>query len=259
MAGVAATSVPGPSLYKHRSARDTFYMKRPVTERDNFIWLLIALIALLFADALFAQIGTLEGQRYVNLILSVTIVAAVWAVDYGQGKRLLNWKLGMSFIILGLMIGDSYLMDNRLALFQLCSSFLFLSFTLHLCWRQVIFSGVVDGNKIVGAICIYILIGLIWAFAYLIVEQVFPGSFNGLDDGPWQLNLDAFIYYSMVTLTTLGYGDVTPQLPLARFLAFMEAVTGVFYTTILVASLIGMRLAHYSEKLARQIHKDKEK
>jgi hypothetical protein len=248
----------GRSLYKRRYAGDTSRMKHPVTERDNFIWLLIALVTLLFTDALFAQLGTLEGQRYVNLMLMVTIVAAVWAVDYGQGKRLLNWKLGMSFIIIGLMVGDSLLLDNRLALFQLCSSFLFLSFTLHLCWRQVIFSGVVDGNKIVGAICIYILIGLIWAFAYLIVEQVFPGSFSGLDNGPWQLNLDTFIYYSMVTLTTLGYGDITPQLPLARFLAFMEAITGVFYTTILVASLIGMRLAHYSEKLARQIYKDRD-
>lgn len=233
-------------------------MKHPVTERDNFIWLLIALVTLLFTDAMFAQLGTLEGQGYVNLMLMVTIVAAVWAVDYGQRSRLLNWKLGMSFIIIGLMVGDSVLLDNRLALFQLCSSFLFLSFTLHLCWRQVIFSGVVDGNKIVGAVCIYILLGLIWAFAYLIVEQLFPGSFSGLEEGPWQLNLDTFIYYSMVTLTTLGYGDITPQLPLARFMALMQAITGIFYTTILVASLIGMRLAQHSEKLARRINRDEQ-
>ena len=229
-------------------------MKAPVTQRDNFIWLLLALIALLFTDAVFAQLEWLEGQRAINISLMITIVVAVWAVDYGDGRRLLGWKTGMSFIIIGLMVGDSVLEDNRLAVFQLFSSFLFLTFTLHLCWRQVIFSGIVDGNKIVGAICIYILIGLIWAFGYLIVEHFFPGSFKGLEDGPWQFNLEALIYYSMVTMTTLGYGDITPVQPLARFLAFMEAITGVFYTTILVASLIGMRLVQHTERLTQKMN-----
>jgi len=231
-------------------------MKAPLTERNNFTWLLLALITLLFTDALFAQLEFLEGQRAVNISLMLTIVVAVWTVDYGDANRLLPWKAFMSLTIVGLMVGDSILEDNRLAVFQLFSSFLFLTFTLHLCWRQVIFSGNVDGNKIVGAICIYILIGLIWAFGYLIVEHFFPGSFIGLEDEAWQFNLEALIYYSMVTMTTLGYGDITPHMPLARFLAFMEAITGVFYTTILVASLIGMRLAQHSEKLARQIHED---
>lgn len=229
-------------------------MEAPVNDRNNFFWLLLALIALLFTDALFAQLEYLSGQRVVNISLMFTIVFAVWSVDYGDGNRLMGWKIAMSLIMVGLMVGDSILEDNRLALFQLVSSFLFLTFTLHLCWRQVIFSGIVDGNKIVGAICIYILIGLIWAFGYLIVEQLFPGSFKGLGETvPWQFNLEPLIYYSMVTMTTLGYGDITPQLPLARFLAFMEAITGVFYTTILVASLIGMRLAQHNEELIGQV------
>ena len=109
------------------------------------------------------------------------------------------------------------------------------------------FRGMVDGNKIIGAICIYMLIGIIWAFGYLVVEFLFPGSFSNLEEELWQENLEELLYYSMVTLTTLGYGDITPQQPLARFLAYMEAVVGIFYTTILVASLIGMRLAHYGE------------
>ena len=213
--------------------------------RDNFFWLLIALVFLLFSDALFAQFEFHEGQRLVNLILMVTIVIAVWSVDTVQG-RWVNWKLGMSIIIVSLMIGDSVIESNDLAIYQLVSSFLFLTFTLHLCWKQVMFRGMVDGNKIIGAICIYILIGLIWAFGYLIVEHIFPGSFKGLDSRLWQHNLEELIYYSLVTMTTLGYGDITPIQPLARFLAYMEAITGVFYTTVLVASLIGMRLAAYS-------------
>ena len=213
--------------------------------RDNFFWLLIALVFLLFGDALFAQFEFHQGQRMVNIMLMVTILIAVWSVDTVQG-RWINWKLGMSIIIVSLMIGDSVIESNALAIFQLVSSFLFLTFTLHLCWKQVMFRGMVDGNKIIGAICIYILIGLIWALGYLIVEHIFPGSFRGLDASLWQLNFEELLYYSLVTMTTLGYGDITPIQPLARFLAYMEAITGVFYTTVLVASLIGMRLAAFN-------------
>jgi voltage-gated potassium channel len=92
-------------------------------------------------------------------------------------------------------------------------------------------------------VCIYILIGLLFGFAFLIVEYFFPGSMNGLESGPWQRNLDDLIYYSMITLTTVGYGDISPATPLTRFLAYMESGIGIFYTTILVASLIGMRLS----------------
>jgi voltage-gated potassium channel Kch len=66
---------------------------------------------------------------------------------------------------------------------------------------------------------------------------------NGLESGPWQRNLDNLIYFSMVTLTTVGFGDITPAAPLTRFLAYMESGVGIFYTTVLVASLIGMRLS----------------
>ncbi|NCF18073.1 MAG: hypothetical protein GWP63_07495 [Haliea sp.] len=226
-------------------------MKRVITHRSNFVWLLIALLFLLFSDAMFAQLDSHQGQRLINITLMLTIVAAVWSVETSQG-RWLNWKLGMTFIIAALMIGDSIIESNFLAIYQLTSSFIFLMFSLLLCWRQVMFSGTIDTNKVIGAICIYILIGLIWSFGYLIVEHLFPGSFKGLEDSLWQHNLEELIYYSLVTLTTLGYGDITPQQPLAQFLAYMEAITGIFYTTVLVASLIGMRLAHYSEGISQK-------
>jgi hypothetical protein len=219
-------------------------MPKLIQQRDNFSWLLGALIFLLFSNALSTQLGFQEGQRFVNITLMVTVVIAVWSVN--DGGLWLNWKLGMSFIIVSLMIGDSVMEKNTLAIYQLASVFLFLSFTLYLCWKQVMFSGRVDRNKIIGSICIYILLAVIWAFAYLMVEMFVPGSFNGLKSGLWQENLEALVYYSFVTLTTLGYGDIAPIQPLARFMAYLEAITGIFYTTVLVASLIGMRLAHHS-------------
>jgi voltage-gated potassium channel Kch len=126
----------------------------------------------------------------------------------------------------------------------------FYSWATWLAARQVLFSGPIDTNKIVGAICIYLLMGLIWALLYLLIAQATPGAFNGLEQSPWYDNFAAVTYYSYVTLTTLGYGDISPVAPLARFLVYMEAIVGVFYMAILVASLIGIRTSemHSTDK-----------
>lgn len=107
---------------------------------------------------------------------------------------------------------------------------------------QDVFSGyaTVSVNHITGAICIYMLFGVIWAILYQIVESLSPGSFKGLDayEGGQPL-----IYYSFVTLTTLGYGDISPLKPAARALAYLQAVFGQVYLAVLVAGLVGMRIS----------------
>ena len=220
-------------------------MKTPhVTERDNFSWLLGALVFLLFSDAIFSQLQVDWGDALVNVALLITIFVAVWTVEENRGKWL-QGKIVISLLFSGLMLSDLFIDSNILEVYILTAMFLLLSTTLVLSWRQVMFVGKVDTNKVVGAICIYILLGLIWAFGYLVIEGLSPGSLNGLEHEVWQQNMEDVIYYSMVTLTTLGYGDITPAQPLTRFLAYMEAVAGIFYTTVLVASLIGMQLASH--------------
>jgi voltage-gated potassium channel Kch len=84
---------------------------------------------------------------------------------------------------------------------------------------------------------------MIWAMMYLLIAQALPGSFNGVPQAPWLENFPTATYFSFVTITTLGYGDILPVSPLARFLVTMEAIVGVFYMAIVVASLIGVRLS----------------
>jgi hypothetical protein len=200
-----------------------------ITERDNFFWLLIALVFLLFSDALISQFESAYGRLLVNISLLITLFVAVWALDRNRHGPVLRYvKIGITVIVAGFMVGD-FLVDSPLmALGQQVACLIFLCLSLYLVWKQVLFTGYVDTNKIIGSVCIYILLG----------------------QDSWRGNLEEFIYYSMVTLTTLGYGDIAPQQPLARFLAYSEAVAGVFYTTILVASLVGVRLAHGPEKPA---------
>ena len=205
-----------------------FRYKLKVNDRNNFKILLFALIFFLFGDSIADQFQLDYTQRFVNLVLMVTLLINVWAVDNPR-TNMISWKWGATMVISLTMITDSLIDSNFLSVFQLLMAFLFLSLTTWQAWTQVMFTGVVDANKIIGAICIYLLLGLVWAFAYLIVEAFLPGSMKGLSGDLWQ--------------ETLGYGDITPAEPITRFLATMEAVVGIFYTTVLVASLIGIRLA----------------
>jgi voltage-gated potassium channel Kch len=97
-------------------------------------------------------------------------------------------------------------------------------------------SGPITTHRIMGGVAAYLLLGVIWAEAYALVEMLHPGSFQGpvhVADGP-----RAWLYFSFVTLTTVGYGDVLPVHPLARSLAIFEAVTGSLFLTILLARLV---------------------
>lgn len=116
---------------------------------------------------------------------------------------------------------------------------------------DVLKSEAVTWDKISGAVCAYLILGLIWAMAFSLLDRWMPGSFSGVVDsaetvaatnGEPQIKL--FTYYSFVTLTTLGYGDFTPVSPAARTLSWLEAVTGQIYLTVLVARLVGLHIAH---------------
>jgi len=105
----------------------------------------------------------------------------------------------------------------------------------------------VTGDKLAGAVCVYLLIALIWGYAFMITEFVSPESFS-FTLGHERLKLWVsreffpFFYFSLVTMTTVGYGDMAPLTTEAQTLATLEALIGQIYLTILVARLVGMFL-----------------
>jgi hypothetical protein len=111
--------------------------------------------------------------------------------------------------------------------------------------QRVLDGDYVDMNRIAGAISIYMLIGLIWSCLYFFVSLIEPQAFNGLPDLSTDdvRNVNAafmdLLYYSYVSLSTLGYGDITPVSRAAQSLAYLEAICGVMYVAVLVAALVG--------------------
>ena len=109
--------------------------------------------------------------------------------------------------------------------------------------RHEIFSGTpVDGNKLIGALCVYLLLGLIWAVLYSLILHLDPLAFQGLGFEVVRAVDADLVYFSFVCLTTLGFGDILPVTPLARFFVYLEAIVGQFYIAVIVAILVGSRL-----------------
>jgi voltage-gated potassium channel len=116
---------------------------------------------------------------------------------------------------------------------------------------DVLRRGRISANKIYGAICVYLLIGAAWGFAYVILELINPGSFSGLvDTGNFDYAGRAMQmrYFSFATLTTLGFGDILPRSPVARTLSMLEAVMGQIYLTVLIARLVGLHIVQASSR-----------
>jgi hypothetical protein len=215
-----------------------------ITERDNFFWLLIALLVLFFLNALFEQLQSDALGKLTGVFLTVIVVVAVWTVEHRF--RFPYPRVGVTALLVAIVALELLFDHYGLAILQLVMLLVFFTLTIVIACRQVLFSGNVDLNQIVGAICIYIFLAVAWALAYLLVEHLFPGSIPGLEGGDWRESMQKSVYYSFVTMTTLGFGDISPLQPLARYLTYLQAVTGQFYIAILVASLIGVRLADRS-------------
>jgi len=209
----------------------------PKYGRTNFSYLLIALLVLLVTIPLADDLGLAAAPLVKGLVFSCLLVIGVWSLK-GQGRF---FTIGMAFVVAGVIL--NVLAIRMHSPFFLYSSVLsmigFLLVAITLTMKQVVVGTDISTNRIVGAICVYLLLGVIWAMAYTMVDFALPGSFAGfssMDDFGWD---SEWLYFSFVTMTTLGYGDILPVSATARGLAYIQAVVGQFYIAVLVAGLVG--------------------
>jgi voltage-gated potassium channel len=210
---------------------------KAVSEKNNFLYLTVGLVVLLFVGAISDQFSDLIGHQMIQAFSVINILVGIYG--FKTPNMWLHSPLGIFVSVVVVVIIGIGLELLQLYYLHLLILFCFYMWAIWLAGKQVLFTGAVDANKIVGAICLYLLMGLIWALMYMFIAQAIPGAFNGVEQLIWYDNFADVAYYSYVTLTTLGYGDISPVAPIARFLVYMEAVVGVFYMAILVASLIG--------------------
>ncbi|TNG02628.1 MAG: hypothetical protein EP297_00945 [Gammaproteobacteria bacterium] len=209
-------------------------------KRHNFEFLLASLLLLLIASPIVYDLGGTHSAMITDLGFSVVIILAVWSL---HGSRF--WfTVGIVMAVAGLLFDILHVVQgwSGFVLLAILCNLTFLTLTIVIAFRQLVRAHDIDMNTIMGAVCIYLLIGVIWSLLFAITEIAIPGSFEGIGDladvaaGKGQ----ALLYYSFVTLTTLGYGDILPVSATARGLAYTEAILGQFYIAVLVAGLVSI-------------------
>ena len=213
-------------------------MKR-VTEENNFIYFTLALIVLLIASAGLRSIPENDGHQVLQGIMLLTEVVAYFSLNLSkQWRRFILTMIVLMLVVNALREFSSW---SITPLASLTATLIFYCGMAYAAARQVLFSGRIDANTIIGAVAIYLLLGLIWSVLYLMTLEFWHGAFNGIEYRHWAENFSAAIYFSYVTMTTLGYGDISPAVPVSRVLVFLQAILGTFYMAVVVASMIGAR------------------
>ncbi|MEE9159511.1 MAG: potassium channel family protein [Gammaproteobacteria bacterium] len=215
----------------------------------KFIYLLAALLLFLLIHPLFEHL--VFARILLQILDSAVLVTAIYAVS--QNRKLLIFGI---LLLLPAMIGSWSLYVIEIPALELMArsfSALFFAFAATVMMLNVFSEEEVTVDTISGAICVYLMMGLTWAFIYSVIEFLAPGSFT-INKVPLSLGGDRyyeiplFLYYSFVTLTTLGYGDITPLTPPARAFSYVEAIIGQIFVAVLIARLVGLHIARSTSK-----------
>lgn len=209
--------------------------------KNDFVYLLVALLFLLIAPPVLLDFFELSEPIIRLFAYSVVLALGVWTLRYSTA-----WFFG------GLILVTVNIVTNALALnvadetYSFATNILFFIFLVLITvstGRQVLQRHSVTLNRIVGAICIYLLLGALWALLYQFIYVLDVGAFKTGVGAVSLEHLHEWVYFSFITLTTLGYGDIVPISSTARTIAFLEAIFGQFYIAILVAGLVGQYIS----------------
>jgi len=185
-----------------------------------------AVMTLLLVSGVIAMAGRGLTTVIVGLI-AVASLAARWITVFHPGRTVGIWDLSLAILAIGLFTG----------------------FVL----QQIFRAGPITADRIRGSVLAYLLLGILWCLAYQLVNVLVPDAFRFPDSQiPVYGRLNHhLVYFSFITLTTVGYGDITPVYPVARTLATAEGLIGQLYPAILIARLVSLELSQRQSSSAK--------
>jgi len=216
---------------------------KPVRRRLRFrrlsaVELLIALGLLFFSLPFVEEIK--GGDIIVSILLSLVLISAVLAVANRCRTFVVAVLLAIPAVV-GRWINHFRPHLLPPAIF-LVAGLVLVAFVVANLLRFILRAPSVNAEVLCASISAYLMLGLMWTMAYWLVDQLTPGgafSFN-TNAGPQSINGFNAFYFSFITLSTVGYGDITPVSRIARWLAAMEAMTGLLYVAVLIARLVSL-------------------
>lgn len=208
--------------------------------------LLLASMVLLMTMR-FAFGGSEFGHVFTNVGVVVVVLTSVAAASARANSRLVAFILGVPILAATAWSLFEFPDPTRqVFVLQRASMTIFLGFTTVTILLDLIDQRQITRDTLVGAFCGYVLQGIIWTELYCWIDLVTPNSYSiaspAASEMPPETRWNQMQYFSFVTLSTLGYGDILPVTPLTRILACLEAICGQFYLAVLVAGLVSVRV-----------------
>jgi hypothetical protein len=212
-------------------------------QENRFLIMLLALVGVILFHPMIDNI--VHIQFLIEIFISLLFLSCIFAVSFKKHHPIIAALLALpTFTIMWtshfIDIGGFEHVKNLFGmLFMLYLTILFLEhfFRQNEINREVIF----------GSLVVYLLMGLMWGYGYTLLEHLLPGSFTH-PASLSELDLDALDYFSFVTMTTLGYGDIIPASDSARAMVMTQTVSGQVYLAVLVARLVGLNIAQELKK-----------
>ena len=194
------------------------------------------------------------GRLLVTLFFSLLLISGLTAVAKNALTTAVTAVVGgLAITILAVRWLRLWFGGASLGLSDASVSSLFCIILAAVVLAQVFREGPITSQRVQGAVAVYLLLGLAWAFAYQAIALRWPHAFAPAataDTNPGENLASRFMYFSFVTLTTVGYGDITAVHPVARSLATAEALVGQLFPAILLARLVSMELYYRQAKRA---------
>lgn len=212
---------------------------------DGRFRVLFAALTVLVAAMPFLRPGAL-GAVLLQVLFTLLLLSGLYAVS--DGRRALVVAAGFAGPALVLAWAGRFTANTAVSGIGALLLAGFLVFTGWEIVKYIVRARRVTSELIFGATSVYLMMGVVGALLFAVLDMWSPGSLrmpggaaSGVEDAT---RFSTVTYYSFVTLTTLGYGDITPVSRLARSLSTMEAVTGQLYLAVLVARVVGLQIAH---------------
>jgi hypothetical protein len=217
--------------------------------RWRYLVLLGALLLALVVQPV--SFGFSTPPQLFDAFLMLVTIALLLSLCPDRKRRLFAIAFGIPTGLLPLG-GHLIAVDSTVVLVGHCLAVVFYFWAAVLIVTSLFRGQALSVDSVFGAICGYLLLGMAWGVLYSMLDTVWPGSFEvgsrlAAEVRADRSNIHLFTYYSFITLTTVGYGDVTPLSAPARTCAWLEALTGQFYLAVLVAGLVGALLSKKSE------------
>jgi hypothetical protein len=193
-------------------------------------------LVLLMSVAGFVDLHTAYGM-IVSLLFAFVLVTAVRVVTAENRPRMIAY--GLAVLWLAIKFIEVATQNEFLLVVADLPFVAFCFFCAGMILRRIVTAKEVNFEVICNSVSAYLLIAITWAVSYELIYALRPESFSAAKDGA-EFTLNHFIYFSLTTITTLGYGDITPVSVPVGIWATLEAATGVFYMAVLVARLVSM-------------------